>query len=246
MGHVRNAVLESVKIWYPAGMCGRFTLRLTPAELREFFDLFRVEDFQPRYNIAPTQMVPIIRIDADGHRVANNLRWGLLPFWAKSKAEGSKMINCRSESVATKPAFRRAFQERRCIVPASGFYEWQEVEGSKQTQPYYLTLTSGDPAAFAGLWESWHDPKDDSRIETFTILTTTATDVIGEVHDRMPITLDRSVWPVWLDSDVKEPEALQSLLVPSLDEWQRVPVSKIVGNVKNDQPECIQPIQLDG
>ena len=225
-------------------MCGRFTQRMTPAELQEFFDLFRVDDFTPRYNIAPTQTVPLIRIDTDGHRVANNLRWGLLPIWTKSKSEGSKMINCRSETAATKPAFRRAFKERRSLVPASGFFEWQEVEGQKQTQPYYLTLKSGDPAAFAGVWESWHDPADESRLETFTILTTTATDVIGEVHDRMPITLDRDVWPVWLDPDVTDPGALESLLAPSLDEWQRWPVSKIVGNVRNDRPECIEPIRL--
>lgn len=227
-------------------MCGRFTLKLTPQELQEFFDLFRSDDFLPRYNIAPTQTVPIIRLDAAGQRVANNLRWGLLPFWAKSKSEGGKMINCRSETAATKPAFRRAFKERRCLVPASGFFEWQEVPGQKQTQPYYLTLKSGDPAAFAGLWETWHDPQHPGeRIETFTILTTTATDVIGEVHDRMPITLDRDVWPVWLDPDIHDVNVLQAMLTPSLEEWQRVPVSKIVGNVKNDRPECIQPIQLE-
>jgi putative SOS response-associated peptidase YedK len=199
-------------------MCGRFTNCLTPAELQRFFDLFRADDFKPRYNIAPTQNVPVIRLDADGHRVANNLRWGLIPFWAESKAIGSKMINCRSETAPTKPAFKRAFKERRCIVPASGFFEWQEVPGQKQTQPYYLTLKSGNPAAFAGLWESWRDPEDEAeRLETFTILTTTATDVIGEVHDRMPITLDREVWPVWLDPNVNDVAALEKMLVPSMD-----------------------------
>lgn len=228
-------------------MCGRFALRLTPAELEAYLYLHHADDFAIRYNIAPTQTVPIIRLDADGHRVANNLRWGLLPFWAKSKAEGSKMINCRSETAATKPAFPHAFKKHRCIVPASGFYEWQEVAGQKQTQPYYLTLKSGNPAAFAGLWETWHDPasKDENeRLETFTILTTTATDVIGEVHDRMPITLDRDVWRVWLDPEVQDVEALQKMLVPSMEQWQRWPVSKIVGNVKNDVPECIVPIKL--
>lgn len=228
-------------------MCGRFTQRASNAQMAEYFDLLREYDVPPRYNIAPTQRALIIRLDPGGHRVADLLRWGLLPVFAKSRAEGSKMINCRSETAATKPAFRRAFKERRCIVPASGFYEWQEVEGQKQTQPYYLTLKSGNPAAFAGLWESWHDPENDGeRVETFTILTTTATDVIGEVHDRMPITLDREVWPVWLDPDIKDVEALQAMLVPSMEQWQRWPVSRIVGNVKNDVPECIEPIKLPG
>ncbi len=223
-------------------MCGRYSFWLSPSKLKEFFDLFRADDFPPRYNIAPTQTVPVVRVDAEGQRVANNLRWGLLPFWAKSKAEGSKMINCRSETAATKPAFRHAFKKQRCIVPASGFFEWQEIEGSKETQPYYLTLKNGDPAAFAGLWESWKDPETDSRLETFTILTTTATDVIGEVHYRMPITLDRDVWPVWIDPAMQEPDALQAMLTPSMEKWQRWPVSKVVGNVKNDRPECISPI----
>lgn len=226
-------------------MCGRFTQTLTPAELQEFFDLFHADAFKPRYNIAPTQTVPLIRLDSEGRRVSNNLRWGLLPFWAKSKADGSKMINCRSETAPTKPAFRRAFKSQRCIVPASGFFEWQEVEGQKQTQPYYLTLKSGNPAAFAGLWESWRNPADEAeRVETFTILTTTASDVIGEVHDRMPITLDRDVWPVWLDPENQDVGALEAMLKPSLEKWQRVPVGRIVGNVKNDRPECIEPINL--
>ena len=222
-------------------MCGRFTIYPTPTELQEFFDLFRTDDFAPRYNVAPTQTVPIIRHDDDGHRVGNLLRWGLIPPWANSAAEGAKMINCRSESAATKPAFRRAFKERRCLVPASGFYEWQAA-GNKSTQPWYLSLKSGNPAAFAGLWESWHDA-DGQRVESFTILTTSADDFMGEVHERMPITLDREVWPVWLDPDVQEVDALQSLLVPSLAEWQRVPVSSFVNSVKHDSPECIKPVR---
>ncbi len=224
-------------------MCGRFTQTATPADWQEAFDLLRVADYQPRYNIAPTQRALVFRLDDEGNRVGDLLRWGLLPFWAKSKSEGGKLINCRSETAATKPAFRHAFKKQRCIIPASGFFEWQEV-GPKETQPYYLTLKNGKPAAFAGLWESWKDPADGARLETFTILTTTATDVIGEVHDRMPIILDRGVWPVWLDPAMQEPDALQAMLVPSMEEWQRAPVSKIVGNVRNDRPECIEPISL--
>jgi putative SOS response-associated peptidase YedK len=151
------------------------------------------------------------------------------------------MINCRSESAATKPAFRRAFKERRCLIPASGFFEWQAA-GNKSTQPWYLTLKSGSPAAFAGLWESWRDPEG-KCLESFTILTTTADDFMGEVHDRMPIALDRDVWPVWLDPEVQDVDALQTLLVPSLEEWQRVPVSSFVNSVKHDSPECIRSVR---
>ncbi len=221
-------------------MCGRFTLSLSPAELQEFFDLFRVVDFAHRYNIAPTQSVVTIRADADGRSYGDFQRWGLIPPWADDPGVGSKMINCRSESAFAKPAFRRAFQEQRCLVPVSGFYEWQAA--GKAKQPWYLTLKSGDPAAFAGLWELWNGP-DQKPIETFTILTTTANDFMGEVHDRMPIALAREVWPAWLDPSMTEVDVVQSLLVPSLEEWRRVPVSSLVNNVRHDTPDCVKPVR---
>ena len=222
-------------------MCGRFTQHRTPKELQEFFDLFRVAEISPRYNIAPTQRALTIRVDADGQRVGDLLQWGLVPPWADNPAVGSKLINCRSESAATKPTFRRAFRERRCLIPVSGFYEWQSA-GNKTTQPWYLTLKSGDPAAFAGLWESWTGPHE-SPLETFTILTTAADTFMGEVHDRMPIALDREAWPVWLDPEIHDSTAAQSLLVPSREAWERVPVSTRVNHVQVDDPECIQPVK---
>jgi putative SOS response-associated peptidase YedK len=222
-------------------MCGRFTLRLTPRELQEFFDLFRVPEFSPRYNIAPTQRSPAIRIDAEGHRVADLLQWGLVPPWAQTPAVGSQMINCRSESAATRRAFRCAFRERRCLVPATGFYEWQAAGRSKQ--PWHLTLKSGEPFAFAGLWESWTGP-DQRPLETFTILTTAANAFMAEVHSRMPVLLPRETWPVWLDADVRDAAALEPLLVPSPSEWwERTPVSAFVNNVRNDGPECIRAVR---
>ena len=222
-------------------MCGRFTQHQTPGELQQFFELLQSDGFAPRYNIAPTQSVPVIRV-LEGQRVATNLRWGLIPLWACSAAEGSGQINCRSESAATKPAFRRAFRERRCLVPATGFYEWQAAGKSKQ--PWYLTLKSGHPAAFAGLWETWHDAEQ-RVIESFTILTMPADAFMGEVHHRMPITLDRSVWPQWLNPGLHDAGAIQSLLVPSREPWQRVPVSRLVNNIRNDSPECVRVVRAD-
>jgi putative SOS response-associated peptidase YedK len=213
---------------------------LTPAELQEFFDLFRVADFVPRYNIAPTQHVPVIRGDVERNRVADNLHWGLVPPWADRPAVGSQMINCRSESAAARRPFRRAFRERRCLVPATGFFEWQAAGKSKQ--PWLLALQSGEPFAFAGLWEPWAR-SDQPELESFTILTTAANDFMAEVHDRMPVVLPREAWPIWLDPEIHDPEALQSLLEPSPSEWwQRTPVSPVVNSVKNDSPECIRPV----
>lgn len=223
-------------------MCGRFTQHKTPQEVQAFFDLFRVADFPPRYNIAPTQRVLAIRANPQGDRNGDLLSWGLIPPSADTPAIGSKLINCRSESAATKPTFRRAFRERRCLIPATGFYEWQAA-GNKETQPWYLTLKSGEPLAFAGLWESWTDPAG-NILESCTILTTSANAFMAEVHERMPVILDRTAWPVWLDPEIQEPAAIQELLQPSRSElWQRHPVSRRVNHVKHDVPECITPVK---
>lgn len=222
-------------------MCGRYTLSESMAELEDFFDLFRPPQFSPRYNIAPTQTVLAIRVSDDRQRVADGLQWGLIPPWADSAAIGSQLINARSESAATKPAFRRAFRERRCLIPATGFYEWQAV--GKTKQPWHLSLKSGDPLAFAGLWETWSSPNG-PVIESCTILTTAANEFLSDFHQRMPVVLNRETWGVWLDPDVQEPEVLLPLMIPNAaDLWQRVPVSSLVNSVKNDSPDCVKPVR---
>jgi len=213
-------------------------------ELQSFFALFRAEEFSPRFNIAPTQSVMTISLDANGKRLGLKRQWGLIPSWAKDPGIGSKMINARSETVAEKPAFRSAFRSRRCLVPASGFYEWQAT-GAKVKQPWHITPADGPSLVFAGLWESWNDPTG-NRLESCTILTTTPNSVMSEIHDRMPVILDAEAFPVWLDPTI-DPEALQSLLVPCPDEWlEKVPISTRVNNVRNDDPDCIKPIATQG
>jgi putative SOS response-associated peptidase YedK len=220
-------------------MCGRFTLQLTPAELHEFFTLFRPIDFPPRYNIAPTQPVIAIRDNGHGQRVADWFRWGLIPSWATDASIGSRLINARSETVADKPAFRRAFRSQRCLVPASGFYEWQAVGRSKQ--PWYLSLKSAEPLALAGLWETWTAPSGET-VRTCTILTTAANSFLSELHERMPVILDRDDWPLWLDPEDQPAELLPSLLVPSPAEiWQKLAVKPLVNQVSYEGPECLQP-----
>lgn len=167
-------------------MCGRFTLRVPAAELVEIFRLLRRPDVQPRYNIAPTQPVAVVR-RIDRGRELSMLRWGLVPSWAKDPKIGARMINARAETVATKPAFRTALRRRRCLVPADGFYEWAKSAGGTK-QPHYITRRDGRPFAFAGLWESWDGP-DGSSIESCTIVTTEANDLVGRIHDRMPVIL---------------------------------------------------------
>ncbi len=223
-------------------MCGRFTFWLTPQQMQECFDLFRVPDYSPRYNIAPTQQVVTIRADEQGKRSGSLQAWGLVPPWSENPNVGSQMINCRSESAATKPAFRRAFRERRCLIPACGFYEWQAA--GKETQPWFLSLKSGSPFAFAGLWETWADPAG-RLLETCTILTTSANEFMAEVHERMPVVVERAAWPLWLDPQLRDPESIQSLLTSSLSEvWQRVPVSRLVNQVRNDHRDCLRPVRL--
>lgn len=222
-------------------MCGRFNLRANPYQLAEFFSLFREPVWQPRFNIAPTQTVLAVRQRPEG-RTADPLRWGLVPFWSKSLADGSKMINARSETVDTKPAFRAAFKSRRCIVPASGFYEWEAIEGSKIKQPWHITPTAAPLLAFAGLWESWNSSGGET-IETCTILTTSANQFMAEIHDRMPVILDEDDFGIWLDPKTKDPGRLKPLLVPAPDKWlQRQKVSTLINSPRNETPDCLNPL----
>jgi putative SOS response-associated peptidase YedK len=192
-------------------MCGRFTLRASPHALQQEFDLFDWPELPPRYNIAPTQQVPVVRLRADGSgREAVLLRWGLVPFWSKDTKIASRLINARADSVAVKPAFRAAFKQRRCLVPADGFYEWQA--GVTPKQPFLIHPASGKPFAMAGLWEHWQ--QDGNAIESFTIITTAAVEQTRWLHDRMPVILERKDYDAWLDPAKGKPAEVVDLLRP--------------------------------
>jgi putative SOS response-associated peptidase YedK len=233
-------------------MCGRFTLRTPATVLIEQFDLEvgadrQLELFEPRYNIAPTQEILVVRANRDnGRRTAATMRWGLIPSWTKQLAPGPPMINARAESLAEKPMFRTAFRQRRCLIPADGFYEWQKPTGGGRgkKQPFHIHRADNRPFAFAGLWDSWTSKADTSgdepplAIESCTIVTTTANDALRTLHDRMPVILAAGDYTLWLDPTISEPAALQHLLAPcSDDELVARPVSTRVNYVVNDDPE---------
>lgn len=216
-------------------MCGRFTLRTSPAVLAEVFELLREPDLAPRYNIAPTQPVAVIR-PADSGRELTLMHWGLVPSWEKDPSGAARLINARAETIATRPAFRSAFRQRRCLVPADGFFEWKKV--GKTKQPYYLTLRSGDPFAFAGLWEHWGH--NGSAIHSCTIITGEPNELAAPVHDRMPVILRPEDYDRWLDRRRCDRDELQSLLTPyPAEEMRMQPVSTLVNSPRNDSPECI-------
>lgn len=224
-------------------MCGRINLRMTPAELAKVFELFREPEWTPRYNLGPMQRALAVRRKPEGIRLAEPLQWGLVPSWAKDSKIGSQMFNARAETVATKPAFRTAFRKRRCLIPASGFYEWQRLD-SRTKQAWHIYRSGGAPLALAGLWEHWTGP-DGSLLESFSIITTTANQFMAELHDRMPVILEEAVWNLWLNPAEIEPAGLSELLVPCPDEWlERTAVSSFVNNIRNESPECLRP--LDG
>ncbi len=225
-------------------MCGRINLRMSPAELARVFDLFREPDWAPRYNLGPMQQALVVRCKPEGIRLAEPLQWGLVPNWAKDAKIGSQTFNARAETVATKPAFRSAFKKRRCLIPASGFYEWQKVD-TKTKQPWHIFRADGQPLTFAGLWEHWSTP-DGRTLESFTIITTEANEFMAEIHDRMPVILDKSHWNLWLDPLEVPPEALTELLIPCPSEWlDKYPVSSLVGNVRNESSDCLKPVDVE-
>ncbi len=220
-------------------MCGRYTLT-TPLEgLRQVFDFVEQTNLAPRHNIAPTQEVAAVRLDSDGARHLVTLRWGLLPRWAKDRAMAARMINARAETLATKPAFREAYRQRRCLILADGFYEWKTEAGRKQ--PYLIGLQDRAPFAFAGIWERWRDPATGDGLETCSIVTTEANDLLAAIHHRMPVILPAEAQETWLAVDPPV-AALQTLLVPydpAAMTFHRV--SPEVGKVANDDPSLLQP-----
>ena len=222
-------------------MCGRYTLT-RPGEVGELFEISETR-IPPRFNIAPTQTAPALRLDEAGQKVVSLLRWGLVPhWWNKSELPKSPFINARSESVAEKPAFRDPFRFRRCLIPADGFFEWKR-EGSRK-QPFLFRRSDERLFAFAGLWD--RNRKEDETIESMTILTCPANRVVGEIHDRMPVILESSDMWEWLEPGSSESELLDLLQPFPADRMAYFPVSRQVNSPRFDNPACIEPLDQPG
>ena len=220
-------------------MCSRYKLITPTGAIVEDFNI-RVgrPNLPARYNIAPTQDAPIVRLTPNGRQLAL-LRWGLVPSWAKDTKSSAGTINARAETVAEKPAFRDALKNRRCLVIADGFYEWKTESDGKQ--PYLFTRKDDQPMAFAGLWERWE--KGPEPIESFTIIVTTANAVVGEIHDRMPIILNPEYFDAWLDTDSHSPAEVLPLLTPyAADLMKAEPVSRKINSVRNEGPEVLTSV----
>ena len=224
-------------------MCGRITLTTDKDDLQSRFGYVDPSGvlFSPRYNIAPTQTHPIVRVDED-RRVLVMMRWGLVPFWAKDVKSGYTMINAKSETLTEKASFRTPFKKKRCLVLADGFYEWTHSEKKGAKQPYRFVLKSRDPFAFAGLWDEWISPEGE-KLFTFTIITTNANELMKPIHDRMPFILNEKDEGMWLDPQLSDKDKLSTLLKPyPSNEMEAYKVSTIVNSPKNDTPQCIEPI----
>lgn len=227
-------------------MCGRYATSRSSADLSALFD---AEDdtgdgLEPDFNVAPTDPVPVVRISRSADaRVLSRVKWGLVPAYAKDTKGGARMINARSETVATSSAFKSSFQKRRCLVPADGWFEWHR-RGPKDKQPYFMTDPDGDVLAFAGLWSVW-SPKDtqsDERVMTCCVLTTAATGDLAMVHDRMPLVLPRERWADWLASDPADAERLLEPVGAVFERLEIRPVGARVGDVRNDGPLLIERV----
>ena|SRR5215211_4708442 len=219
-------------------MCGRYTLRTPVEKLAKEFGLEDSSvDLPPNYNVAPTQGVAAVLAE-NGHRRLEVLRWGLIPPWADDPQIGSRMINARAETAHEKPSFRRAFRERRCLIPADGFYEWKRTNGTKQ--PYYIHMKEGRPFAFAGLWESWRE-EGGPEVRSCAILTTRPNALASEIHDRMPVILPAGSREAWLDPEAEKEELLALLEPYPEDEMETYPVSRYVNSPQNNDPRCVEP-----
>ena len=254
-------------------MCGRYASSRRPDDLVEEFDVVETvveQALAPDYNVAPTKEVyavlertPSARgagpeaggAEDEPHRQLRVLRWGLVPSWAKDPSIGNRMINARMETVAEKPAFRRAFASRRCLLPADGYYEWYETQeltakGKPRKQPYFIHPRDGGSLAMAGLYELWRDPtrdEDDPHrwLWTCTVITTDAADDLGRIHDRMPLMVEPERWSTWLDPRSSEDDLLGLLVPAAPGRLEAHPVSAAVGNVRNNGPELLEPLPLD-
>jgi putative SOS response-associated peptidase YedK len=224
-------------------MCGRYRLSRRKQILEKYFDSADwQEDWNPRFNIAPTQPVPVIRQNPKkAVRETTLMRWGLIPSWAKDSSASAQMINARSETASAKPAFREPLKSRRCLIPADGFYEW--LRTAKAKQPYCFEVNDGELFAFAGLWDGWRDPNG-NWIRTCSILTTTPNAVTAAVHERMPVILDPDSYDLWLDPGMNDVTAASELLKPYDARFMRsYPISTRVNHVANDDAECSKPME---
>lgn len=225
-------------------MCGRYTLTAPGDAIVEAFELEAVPELSPRYNIAPTQEVAIVRKDRrTGKRQLERVRWGLVPSWAQDPSIGNRMINARSETAAEKPAFRSAFKRQRCLVVADGFYEWRKAaDGTKQ--PFLIHLRDSRPFGIAGLWEHWE--KGGEPFDSCALLTTGPNELMATIHDRMPVILPPEHFEIWLDPATSDRNTLEALLVPfDAAKMEAYPVSRIVNNPANDSPRCMEPVSAE-
>lgn len=230
-------------ILYAALMCGRFTLH---ANRQDFIDQFGVDCSlapQPRYNICPGTVIPILYAihKHPDQPLWGNASWGLIPPWANDRSIAHKTINARAETVAAKPSFRSAFRRHRCLIPASGFYEWKKLSDGKQ--PYYIKPQQGGLMAFAGLWEVWQDPESKEVVPSCSIITTDANEAMAAIHTRMPVILAPDQYAVWLNPKNSNTEQLQSLLQPYSGVLEAYPVNKRVNNPENDDDSCVERLQ---
>jgi putative SOS response-associated peptidase YedK len=246
-------------------MCGRYASSRRPEDLAEEFEIDRAtlaetvtEPLEPDFNVAPTKPVYAVvsREKSESQRQLRVLRWGLVPFWAKDPAIGNRLINARMETVAEKPAFKQAFARRRCLLPADGYFEWYPTQqktkaGKPLKQPFFIRPKDDQVLAMAGLYEIWRDPtRDEDDPERFrwtcTVLTTTAEDEVGRIHDRMPLLVEPERYAAWLDPSRNDPEELTGLLVPaSPGRLEAYPVSTLVNSVRNNGPELVEPLPLE-
>ena len=227
-------------------MCGRYRLTAKERYLRDHFGIDGDLSWEPRWNIAPTQPIPVIRQDAkEPRRAFSLLRWGLIPYWAKDASIGFRTINGMSETAADKPAFRDAMRQRRCLIPADAFYEWQRL-GAKEKQPYSFGMIDDSVFAFAGLWERWRDPAGES-VETCTILTTKPNGLVAGVHDRMPVILKTDDYESWLDPGVTNVTLVADCLQPfDARLMKKYPVSTRVNRAENDDQDCAREVPITG
>ncbi len=220
-------------------MCGRYTITSAPEAIRALFHYPEQPNFPPRYNVAPTQPIPIVRL-VEGKRQFALVRWGLLPSWVKDPKNFALLINARGESVADKPAFRSAMKRRRCLIPADGFYEWKAVSGRKA--PYFVRLKSGAPMAFAGLWETWTGPNGE-ELESAAIVTTEANRTLAPIHSRMPVILAPEAFDLWLNTADVDVKTAAALIATAPDNWlEAYEVSTAVNRTANDNAKLVEPV----